>query len=132
LNTGYCECGRTFHRLEGGIIGRVDGVIVIRGINVFPSAIENIVRQFPEVGEFTVDVSRHRELDEMELRVEVMTGDAEAIAAAVAHEIRNALTLRVAVKIVPHGTLPRFDLKARRFNDYRHLAESVASKPPTS
>jgi phenylacetate-CoA ligase len=90
------------------------------------------VRQFPEVGEFTVDVYRHRELDEMELRVEVMTGDAEAIAAAVAHEIWNALTLRVAVKIVPHGTLPRFDLKARRFNDYRHLAESVASKPPTS
>ncbi len=128
LNTDLCECGRTFHRLEGGIIGRVDGVIVIRGINVFPSAIENIVRRFPEVGEFTVDVYRNRELDEMELRVEVTTGDAEAIAAAVAHEIRNALTLRVAVKVVPHGTLPRFDLKARRFNDYRQSAGSASSK----
>jgi phenylacetate-CoA ligase len=101
-------------------------VIVIRGINVFPSAIENIVRQFPEVGEFTVDVSRNRELDEMELRMEVTTGDSEAIAAAVAREIRNALTLRVAVKIVPHGTLPRFDLKARRFNDYRQLSRPTS------
>ena len=128
LNTGPCECGRTFHRLEGGVIGRVDGVIVIRGINVFPSAIENIVRQFPEVGEFTVDVYRKRELDEMELRLEVTGGDSEAISAAVAHEIRNALTLRVAVKIVPHGTLPRFDLKARRFNDYRQLTGSGALK----
>lgn len=126
LNTDLCECGRTFHRLDGGVIGRVDGVIVIRGINVFPSAIENIVRQFPEVGEFTVDVSRNRELDEMELRMEVTTEDSEAIAAAVAREIRNALTLRVAVKIVPHGTLPRFDLKARRFNDYRQLSRPTS------
>jgi len=90
------------------------------------------VKQFPEVGEFTVDVYRYRELDEMELRVEVTTRDPEAIAAAVAHEIRNAHTLRVAVKILPHGTLPCFDLKARRFNDCRQLAESVTSKPPTS
>lgn len=130
LNTDLCECGRTFHRLEGGVIGRVDGVIVIRGINVFPSAIENIVRQFPEVGEFTVDVYRSRELDEMELRVEVTTGDPEAIAAAIANKIRDALTLRVAIKIVPHGTLPRFDLKARRFNDYRQSARTVAPKQP--
>jgi phenylacetate-CoA ligase len=132
LNSELCECGRTFHRLEGGIIGRVDGVIVIRGINVFPSAIETLVRQFPEVGEFTVDVYRSRELDEMELRVEVTTGDPDAIAVALAHEIRNALTLRVAVTIVPHETLPRFDLKARRFNDYRQLGKPVPSKQPTS
>jgi len=128
LNSDLCECGRTFHRLEGGVIGRVDGVIVIRGINVFPSAIETIVRRFPEVGEFAVDVYRTRELDEMELRIEVTTGNSEAIAAAIAHEIRNALTLRVAVKIVPHGTLPRFDLKARRFNDYRQSTNPTPSR----
>ena len=128
LNDGLCECGRTFHRLEGGVIGRVDGVIVIRGINVFPSAIENIVRKFPEVGEFTVDVFRRRELDEMELRVEVTGGDAEGIAAAVAREIRHALALRVNVKTVPHGSLPRFDLKAKRFNDHRQVSGALASQ----
>ena len=68
-----------------------------------------------------MDVYRKRELDEMELRVEVTGGDSEAISVAVAREIRHALALRVGVKTVPQGTLPRFDLKARRFNDYRQL-----------
>jgi phenylacetate-CoA ligase len=119
--TGHCECGRTFHRLEGGVIGRVDDVLIIRGVNVFPSAIENIVRHFPEVGEFAVDVYRKAELDGMEIRVEVTGGEPDMIAAAIAKEIRNGLGLRVDVKTVPYGTLPRFDLKARRFTDHRRF-----------
>jgi phenylacetate-CoA ligase len=114
-----CDCGRTFLRLDGGIIGRVDDAIVVRGVNVFPSAIENIVRRFPEVGEFAVDVFRHGELDDMEVRVEVMGKEPDIVAANVAKEIRLGLGLRISVSTVPFGTLPRFDRKARRFVDHR-------------
>lgn len=51
IDRDVCECGRTFVRCVGGIIGRIDDVLIVRGINVFPSAIENIVRRFPEIGE---------------------------------------------------------------------------------
>lgn len=119
LRATPCECGRTFRSLEGGIIGRVDDVVIIRGVNVFPSAVENIVRRFPEVGEFAVDIYRQGELDRMEIRVEVNGADPTAVAAAVAQEILIGLGLRVQVTPVPYGTLPRFDLKARRFTDHR-------------
>jgi phenylacetate-CoA ligase len=113
--------GRTFLRLAGGVIGRVDDALIIRGINVFPSAIEEFVRRFPEVGEFAVDVYRRNELDELEIRVEIQADDPESVAAAVSKEIRYALGLRPTVISVPFGTLPRFDLKARRFTDHRKL-----------
>jgi phenylacetate-CoA ligase len=121
LQTAACTCGRTFARLEGGVIGRIDDVLIIRGVNVFPSAIENLVRQFSEVGEFAVDVYRRHELDEMEIRLEVKAAEPATVAAVVAKEIRNGLGLRIHVKSVPYGTLPRFDLKAKRFTDHRHV-----------
>ena len=121
LRTEACECGRSFRQLKGGIIGRIDDVLIVRGVNVYPSAIENIVRGFPEVGEFVVDVFRTGELDEMEIRLEIRATDTDAILTAVVKAIRNALGLRVKVKSVPHGTLPRFELKAKRFIDHRRI-----------
>jgi phenylacetate-CoA ligase len=117
-----CECGRTLVRLEGGVIGRIDNVLIVRGINVFPSAIENIVRRFPEVGEFAVDVYRRGELDEIDIRIEVREGEPETVAAAVAREFRAGVGLRAGVDAVPFGTLPRFDLKAKRLTDHRKAA----------
>ena len=114
-----CACGRRFWRLEGGIIGRIDDALIVRGVTVFPSAIENIVRRFPEVVEFAVDVHRRQALDEMEVRLEVKSGESAALVARVAQSLRNVLGLRAAVEVVPPGTLPRFDLKARRFTDHR-------------
>ncbi len=91
----------------------------MRGVNVFPSSIENIVRRFHEVGEFAVDVYRRKSLDEMELRIEINEADPAEVASKVGREIRNALGLRAKVEPVPAGTLPRFDLKAKRFTDHR-------------
>lgn len=119
IDTSPCSCGRTYARLEGGVIGRVDDVLIVRGINVFPSAIENILRSIPEIGEFAVDVYRTHELDDMVIRVEVTTGDTAEVVAAADNAIRNALSLRAKVESVEFGTLPRFDLKARRFTDHR-------------
>ncbi|MEA2079807.1 MAG: phenylacetate--CoA ligase family protein, partial [Pseudomonadota bacterium] len=116
-----CGCGRSYRRLEGGVIGRIDEVYIVRGINVFPSAIENIVRRFPESGEFAVDIYRRKTLDEMEVRIEVRNTDPEAFTNLVSDEVRNGLGIRVKVIPVPFGTLPRFDLKARRFTDHREF-----------
>ena len=121
LKTDLCGCERTFWRLEGGVIGRTDDVLIIRGVNVYPSAIENIVHRFPEVGEFAVDVYRRGALDEMEIRLEVNSAEPNMIAVAVSKAVREALGLRIDVKPVSHETLPRFDLKARRFTDHRHV-----------
>lgn len=117
-----CACGRTFHRLENGIIGRVDGVILVRGVNVFPGTVEEVVRGIPEAGEFAVDIFREQELDEMTIRVEVKEEDAAAATAAIAGGMRAALGLRVRVEPVTPGSLPRFDLDAKRFSDHRESA----------
>lgn len=115
-----CGCGRGYRRLEGGVIGRVDDALIVRGVNLFPSAMENLVRRVPEVGEFAIDVYRRDSLDDVEIRIEV-TDEAKGDAAveAVAKELRSGLGIRIKVDAVPFGTLPRFDLKARRITDHR-------------
>lgn len=119
VDRAACPCGRPFIRFRGGVVGRIDDVLIIRGVNVFPSAIENVVRRFAEVVEFGVDVHRRGELDEIELRVELQGGDAQAIAAALKVALREALGLRAQVVAVAPQSLPRYDLKARRFRDHR-------------
>lgn len=121
LQTAPGKTERTFQCLDGGIIGRIDDALIVRGINVFPSAIENLVRRFPEIGEFAVDVYCRSELDEMQIRVEINDADLDSVAVAIANQMRDGLGLRVEVKPVPYGTLPRFDLKARRFTDHRKM-----------
>ena len=119
LRSGVCECGRAYRRLDGGVIGRLDDALIVRGVNVYPSTIENIVRDFPEVGEFAVNVYRRRALDEMEIRLESNTPEYSSLGDEVGKSIQKALGLRVITKLVDHGTLPRFELKARRFTDRR-------------
>jgi phenylacetate-CoA ligase len=111
LAEGPCACGRTFARLEGGILGRLDDMLIVRGVNVFPSAIEAIVRRFP-VEEFRIEVFREGELDEVRLLLEVEGGAAGAL--RVQEALRAGLGLRLDVAPVAAGSLPRFELKARR------------------
>jgi phenylacetate-CoA ligase len=108
---GPCACGRTFLRLEGGILGRLDDMLVVRGVNVFPSTIEAIVRRFPAVEEFQIEVYRDGELDEVRLLVEAPD---DGIVVAVQQALRVDLGLRLEVRPVPPRTLPRHELKARR------------------
>jgi phenylacetate-CoA ligase len=108
--TRPCRCGRTFRRLEGGILGRLDDMLIVRGVNVFPSAIEGIVRRFP-VEEFQIEVFRDGELDEVRVLVELSAG---AAVAAVQEALRAGLGIRLPVASVEPGSLPRYELKARR------------------
>jgi phenylacetate-CoA ligase len=108
-----CACGRTFLRLDGGILGRVDDMLIVRGVNVFPSALEGIVRRFPAVDEFVIEVYRRGQLDEVRLLLEVQ-GQARAVVAAVQEAVRVDLGIRVEAVPVPGQSLPRYELKARR------------------
>ena len=119
LQTDLCECGRTFFRAEDGVIGRVDEAMIIRGVNVYPSTVENIVRRFPQVVEFAVDIYRRGALDEMEVKLEISSADANDVAADLIKDVHEVLGLRVSVTVVDSGTLPRFELKAKRFADHR-------------
>jgi phenylacetate-CoA ligase len=109
---GSCSCGRTLMKLAGGIAGRVDDMVTVRGVNVFPSAIEAIVRRFDGVGEYRVELARVREMDELRCTIEASADVAERIASAIHRE----LGIRCLVDAVAPGTLPRFEMKAKRFN----------------
>src|SRR5947208_999651 len=76
---GTCSCGRTLVKLAGGIAGRVDDMVTVRGVNVFPSAIEAIVRRFDEVGEYRIALARVREMDELRCTVEAPADVAEGL-----------------------------------------------------
>ena len=109
-----CVCGRTFLKLPGGIIGRTDDLVVLRGINVYPSAIEAIVRAFA-IDEFRLVRTRNGALDE--LTIEVETND--VVASQIALAVRERLAVRIPTRAVAPGSLPRFELKARRLVDQR-------------
>jgi phenylacetate-CoA ligase len=107
-----CACGRTFVRLEGGILGRLDDMLIVRGVNVFPSAIEGIVRRFAAVEEFQIEVFRAGELDEVRVLIEVAGSGASA--RDVQEALRASLGIRLQVSLVAPRTLPRYELKAHR------------------
>jgi phenylacetate-CoA ligase len=112
-----CACGRSWARLEGGILARADDMVNVRGVNVYPAAIEAVVRGFPEVVEFRSTVSRSHEMRSLSVEIEPAPGveGPPALAAAVSKRLREALGLNVPVRAVGPRTLPRFEMKARRF-----------------
>jgi phenylacetate-CoA ligase len=112
-----CACGRTWARLAGGILGRADDMVNIRGVNVYPVGIESVVRRLPEVVEFRSVVSRQGSMRSLRREIEVAPEfeDSNAVASRVAYHLREALGLSVNVLVVESGTLPRFEMKANRF-----------------
>ena len=116
--SGACACGRTWARLEGGILARADDMVNIRGVNVYPTSIESVVRGIPEIVEFRSTVSQPGVMRTLSIEIEIAgdgNADASAITAKLVRQLRSALGLTVPVQIVQYGTLPRFEMKARRF-----------------
>jgi phenylacetate-CoA ligase len=107
------EC--RFVLLDGGVLGRADEMLIIRGVNIYPSAIEQIVRGFPEIAEYRLTASREGQMDQLQIEIE----DAQHDPQRVAREVQVRLGLRVTVVDVPPGTLSRFEGKGRRFVDKR-------------
>lgn len=109
---GRCECGSTELALEGGILARRDDMAVIRGVNVYPSAIEDAIRSCGGVTEYRVEVATVRAMTELLVKAEASPELAHRIETA----LRDALGMRIPVTAVAAGSLPRFEMKARRWN----------------
>jgi phenylacetate-CoA ligase len=114
---GLCACGRIDLALEGGIIGRADDMVVIRGVNIFPSLVEEIVRGFPEITEYRVTVDERCPMPELLLEVEPegSGGATPELEKRLQESFQTALNLRIPVRTLPPATLPRFEMKARRW-----------------
>jgi phenylacetate-CoA ligase len=104
-----------FVLLEGGVLGRTDDMLIVRGVNVFPSSVEQILRAFPEVVEYRVTVHRQSSRDLLAVEIEDRLEQPERVA----RELHIRLGLKVDVRCVPLGSLPRFEGKGRRFIDQR-------------
>jgi phenylacetate-CoA ligase len=91
-------------------------MVIVRGVNVYPSAIEAVVRRFAEIAEYRVDLTDERGMIELSLTIEpVPDADGQALAAGLGDALRAALALRIPVSSVSAGTLPRFEMKSKRW-----------------
>jgi phenylacetate-CoA ligase len=107
---GKCPCGTEDIALEGGILGRTDDMVVVRGVNIYPSAIEEILRS-EGISEYRVEVRTDRALTQLHIQIEAESSASTRLEAA----LTNAFSLRIPVASVPIGTLPRFEAKAKRW-----------------
>ena len=96
-------------------MGRADNMIIVRGVNVYPSVLEDLVRGFDEVGEFEVELQAQREMSEIVIRIEIGSTGSESIAQRLSDSIHQRLNVRARVDPVAPGTLPRHEMKARRY-----------------
>ncbi len=115
VDTESCPCGSHFLRLEGGILGRSDDLIHLRGNNVYPSALEEIIRSFPEVVEYQMEVDYTGSLASLCLKIEPTQDElGPTLVEQIRDTVRDRLLFRADVIAVPIGSLPRFELKAKR------------------
>jgi phenylacetate-CoA ligase len=112
-----CACGSDDMRLIGGILGRSDSMVVLRGVNLYPAAVDAVVWGCTDIVEYRVDVDKIDGMDEMIVTVETVPGcdDSGAAVMALQAALRDAFNIRIAVKHAADGTLPRYELKARRW-----------------
>ncbi len=118
-----CSCGRTFRRIKGGVLGRSDDITKVKGVLLSPTAIEAVVRDMQELGdEYEVIVEKKGDMDKITLKVETQPGTAgqlKAIEGRLRDELRLKTNLGYNLEFHDYGTLPRFEVKARRFKDMR-------------
>ena len=112
---GRCVCGRTLVKLRGGILGRLDDMVTVRGVNAFPSAIENIVRRFADIDEFRIELYQERGMDALRCVIESRSAVAGDLPDRLAEAIHRDVGIRCAVSVAAPGSLPRFEAKAKRF-----------------
>ena len=125
-----CACGRTSYRMEK-VRGRSDDMLIIRGVNVFPSQIEEILLGMDDVGaNYEIVVSRDGYLDQMEVRVELANGQyletftrLEGLTRKIKSRLKTVLGIDAKVTLCEPNTLQRFEGKAKRVIDQRNLTE---------
>jgi len=106
-----CSCGSPFMKVVGGIRGRVDDMFTVRGVNLYPSQVEDIVRRYRGVTEFVIEHRTERQMDEVLLMIET---DGELQVDRLQADLRQALGVRLECQVVANGTLPKAELKSKR------------------
>ncbi len=118
-----CPCGRSFRQIKGGVLGRTDDITKVKGVLLSPAAIEAVVRAMPELSnEYQVIVDKIQDHDTIELNVELMPDcvrNDQAVKTKLAKQLRLKTNLGYKIKFHDYGQLPRFSVKAKRFNDKR-------------
>jgi phenylacetate-CoA ligase len=114
---GVCACGRSEMALEGGILGRTDDMVVVRGVNIYPSAVEDIIRACEGVTEFQVTLAAQSPMLELSVTIEPSPEctDGPGLVQRLEQAFKTALALRVPVRTTAPGTLPRFEMKSKRW-----------------
>jgi phenylacetate-CoA ligase len=118
IDPNPCPCGRPWTRLAGGILGRVDDMIIIRGNNLHPAAVEELLRGLPQVGEFRCIIRSHRAMDSLRIEVEPAPSsdrNGASLARSVSQAFKDRFHFQAEVVVVPFGKLPRFEMKGQRF-----------------
>jgi phenylacetate-CoA ligase len=118
-----CTCGRTFRIIDGGVVGRADDITKVKGVLLAPSAIEEVVRSISELGdEYEVIVSKKGDIDDILLKIELRPGkekEEEHILFRLKDQLRVKTNLGYKIEVHPFGSLPRYEVKAKRFKDQR-------------
>jgi len=118
-----CPCGRTFKLIDGGVVGRADDITKVKGVLLAPTAIEEVVRSFDELSnEYEVLVTKKGDIDEIALKIEIKPGlenERDSILARLKDELRVKTNLGYKIEVHPYGSLPRYEVKAKRFKDER-------------
>ena len=118
-----CPCGRTFRLIKGGVQGRTDDITKVKGVLLAPTAIEEVVRSIPELGdEYEVVVDKKGEIDRITLKVELLEEARErleTIKSRLQEQLRLKTNLGYQLEFHKYGSLPRYEVKARRFKDNR-------------
>jgi phenylacetate-CoA ligase len=118
-----CECGRTFRVIDGGVVGRADDITKVKGVLLAPTAIEEVVRSFSELSdEYEVVVSKKGDIDDILLKIEIKPeyeGQKDALLVRLKDQLRVRTNLGYKMEVHPFGSLPRYEVKAKRFKDLR-------------
>jgi phenylacetate-CoA ligase len=116
MTTEPCACGRTTARIKGGVLGRADDMLTIRGVNLYPSAIDDLIHTVPAITEYEVEIRRIAEMDDLLLKIEINELHSfEEVQKALLTAFRTRLNIRVSIAEVERGSLPRYEFKARRY-----------------
>ena len=118
-----CTCGRTFRIIDGGVVGRSDDITKVKGVLLAPTAIEEVVRSFKELSdEYEVAVTKKGDIDDILLKIEIkqgLEGEKDSILNRLKDELRVKTNLGYKIEVHPFGSLPRYEVKAKRFKDMR-------------
>lgn len=122
-SSDLCPCGRSFRRIEGGVIGRADDITKVKGVLLAPAAIEEVVRGLKGLSdEFEVIVDKKGDVDRITLKVELMPDSItqrDSIEAELKDQLRLKTNLGYILEFHEYGSLPRYEVKAKRFKDLR-------------